>query len=422
MGQPSDNYEFAFWCSSNAKRYFKEGEKAFQEFRYFESVISYAKSLDISLKTICLFLKSGFNDKRGLSKILKDLSLKYGKYQQQLSRAAAISYRWKRECKKIRKLEGYNNPNLLISKINLYGKKESATFFLDTSEIINLLNQIESEQKNKLPRKIGILNGYVDSSDPSEIPCQWYDITDIRITEWEKRFSNLTKEGKGKYDVEKIPLTRVGNEFTVVINPFGEVYPERDAKLLSSYNIIKDYVENGGVFVNIAGYPFFWHWDVLKGKQDPSLDEKILLREHVWKGGGSPFSNRFLILLNISGSILLRDLGVITTYDTEMVSGINKVEVYQNEDDKKIAGEITSTGGQNSVHEFRALRKETPNLIPLLRANRPDFGEVYPIAAVKRKFGYFIFGGMYTTGLSELEKLVAAIDNFCDWLSKRQNE
>jgi HEPN domain-containing protein len=379
MLQPSNNYEFALWYSSKAKRYFKEGEKSFQEFRYSESVTSFAMSLDISLKAICLFLKSEFKYKKEISKILKDLSQKYKKYRLQLSRAAIISDRWKKEYEKIQKLAECSNPNLLMTETKFYGKKDSKTLLSNTLEVINLLHQIESEQKNKLPRKIGILNGYVDGSDPSEKPCQWYDITDIRIAEWEKRFSDLTKDGLGKYEVEKIPVSRVGNEFAVIINPYGEAYPERDVRLRSSFNIIKDYVENGGVFVNVAGYPFFWAWDVIKGKQETIFDEKKLLPESVRMGGDRTFSNPFLILLNISGSILLRELGIVTTYDTEIVSGINQVDVYQNEDDKKIAGEITSVGGKNRVHEFRALRKECVNLIPFLRANRTGFGEVYTI-------------------------------------------
>ena len=72
-------------------------------------------------------------------------------------------------------------------------------------------------------------------------------------------------------------------------------------------------------------------------------------------------------------------------------------------------------GGNASVQEFRALRNETRNLVPLLRGTRPDFGEVYPIAAIKYGPGHFLNCGMNLATPVEFAKSLAAADRFLDW-------
>ena len=57
------------------------------------------------------------------------------------------------------------------------------------------------------------------------------------------------------------------------------------------------------------------------------------------------------------------------------------------------------------------------NCIPFCRANRENFGEVYPIGAIRYGYGYLVVAGieMDETGF---EKVVTSIDNFCRWLKK----
>lgn len=38
----------------------------------------------------------------------------------------------------------------------------------------------------------------------------------------------------------------------MILNPFGEVYPKSSADIKPVYNIIRDYLRNGGIFVNTA--------------------------------------------------------------------------------------------------------------------------------------------------------------------------
>ena len=44
----------------------------------------------------------------------------------------------------------------------------------------------------------------------------------------------------------------------MMINPFGESYPEEDSKNELTLNRIKEYIEQGGVFVCTGGWPFYY--------------------------------------------------------------------------------------------------------------------------------------------------------------------
>ena len=57
------------------------------------------------------------------------------------------------------------------------------------------------------------------------------------------------------------------------------------------------------------------------------------------------------------------------------------------------------------MNEFRAVRSGTKNAIPLIRACRPDFEEVYLIAAIQSGYGYPIAGGMLLSGRTDYIKL-----------------
>ena len=420
IGKRLPRYELALWYSSKAKGYLGEGNRLFRGFRYPECVSTFGTSIEFALKAICAFLGADYKWKHDLSKPLTHLSIKFTNHSKQLSRAAWISSRWVGANQQTRLLASYGNQDAAVPATRFIGRKDVELIKADAEEACNLLNLVETKQKFGIPRKLGILNGYVDEQDPSEKACAKYPLTEFKIEDWEKRLSQISDSGKCKFEIDKIPISKVGNEYAVIINPFGEAYPEKDPKKRFAFNHLKNYVEDGGVLVNVAGFPFFYAWDVAKGAEEPVVDEKTLVPESVRSEGGKLYVERFKVLLNFAGSLLWREFAVSTTSDTPQHSGINPLPVYQEDDDKKIVGDIANVGAQNKVLEFRAVRKDaTKDVIPFLRAKRPDFGEVYPIAAVSRGFGYLIIGGMHTKSPSEFEKLVVAIDSFCDWLLKK---
>jgi HEPN domain-containing protein len=419
MGTRLPRYDLALWYSSKAKGYLREGNRLFQGFRYPECISAFGASIEFASKALCAFLGADYKAEHDLSKPLTYLSVKYSTCKNELSRAAWISSRWVGANQQTRLLASYGNQDAAVPATRFIGKQDVALIKVDAAEACKLLNLVETRQKFGVPRKLGILNGYVDEEDSSEKPCTQYTFSEFKIEDWEKKFSQTVDAGKPKFEVERIPLSKIGSEYAVIINPFGEVYPEKDTKGRFAFNQLMDYVEDGGVLVNVAGFPFFYAWDVLKGAEEPIVDEKTLIPEGVRAEGGTFYVERFRMLLNFTGSLAWRDLGIITTSDTPQMSGINELEVFQEEKDKEMVGDLVNIAGQNKIHEMRAVRKDlTKDAIPLLRAKRPDFGEVYPIATVRKGFGYLIVCGMHNKGIPEFERTALTVDRFCDWLCK----
>jgi HEPN domain-containing protein len=417
-------YDLALWYASKAKGHLREGNRLFQGFRYPECISAFGDSIEFTSKALCAFLGADYRPTHDLAKPLIYLAATHSVQSKEFSRAAWISSRWVGADQQTRLLASYGNQDAGVPATKFISKKDVELIKADAEEVCRLLQVVETRQKFMIPIKLGILNGYVDEQDPSEKPCSKYAYTEFKIEDWERRLSQITASGKSRFQIEQIPVSKIGNEYAIVLNPFGEIYPEKDTKKRFVFNHLKDYIENGGVLVNVAGFPFFYAWDVMKGYEEPVVDEKTLIPATIFVGprGGTPaFSvKNFALLLNFAGSLSWRELEVITTGDTPQMSGVNELDVYQDPNDKIIGGDLANVGGQSKVHEFRAIRKDaTKDAVPLLRTRRPDFGEVYPIAEISRGFGYLIVGGMHTKSSSEFEKLIAAIDNFCDWLSKR---
>jgi hypothetical protein len=97
---------------------------------------------------------------------------------------------------------------------------------------------------------MGILNGYVDNPE-KEKPCAEYAIKE-KPSFWKDYFSGLTEtnSSKPKFLVKEISVFEIDIDYAVVLNPFGETYPEHEFKGKSSYQIIKTFIEDGGLFAN----------------------------------------------------------------------------------------------------------------------------------------------------------------------------
>ncbi|QXJ27147.1 Beta-galactosidase/Glycosyltransferase [Saccharolobus shibatae B12] len=73
------------------------------------------------------------------------------------------------------------------------------------------------------------------------------------------RSRNNANENDTALDFNIIDITKENlSKFEIIINPYGGSYPEEDPINLSSLNKILEYIENGGIFVNISDVPFFW--------------------------------------------------------------------------------------------------------------------------------------------------------------------
>jgi len=72
-----------------------------------------------------------------------------------------------------------------------------------------------------------------------------------------------------KFRVRCIGVAGISNYYPVLVNPYGEAYPEENAYLKTTFGRIEDYVYNGGIFVSVGGFPFFYALDKKSGNKVP---------------------------------------------------------------------------------------------------------------------------------------------------------
>ena len=62
------------------------------------------------------------------------------------------------------------------------------------------------------------------------------------------------------------PISHIGNSaLSIILNPFGEAYPELGNAEGVAFRTIVSYIRDGGIFVNSGGQPFTYSWDVNSG-------------------------------------------------------------------------------------------------------------------------------------------------------------
>jgi hypothetical protein len=224
-----------------------------------------------------------------------------------------------------------------------------------------------------------------------------------------------------RYKTKIISCNEFSSRYAVVINPYGEVYPEEDLFDLKTFNRIIEFIKNGGIFVNVGGFAFYYGWDI-KTKREP-----IPIADVYQYYSGEIKENRIIELhprqsikgsLLTNGTLLFERLRITPTFvDHE------ECEIYQTERDKEFIGNLEDVGGTNIIEEYRCVREPVFRCQPLLRAKSEIYGEIYPLAAIPLGSGYFIIGGMNLehrneTSDSAFLKSCKAIENMVERIQK----
>jgi hypothetical protein len=241
--------------------------------------------------------------------------------------------------------------------------------------------------------------------------------TDYTPDMWVKHLSS------DKSTVEKTSDLKIKSDFAVLVNPFGELYPEEDTLNLKTFQAIKEFIRRGGVFVNTAGLAFFYMWNpktkiegltgtVLEGysgnaetkritKDSDIFSSSIVLQPIVYSDGTS-----------LIDTWLYKNFGIRTSLGEERSLDAEAVSL---------------NNGKWKVHEFRsALRCENPDchLIPIVRSEfiyQPTGKkhECYPIAAVKYGHGYLILVGLRLKSEGEISIISDTIKKIIDRLAEK---
>jgi len=217
--------------------------------------------------------------------------------------------------------------------------------------------------------KIGILNGNI-YNPLREYKCE-RGYTNVTASMW----GFALKKRKIKR-CQLITTSQISNSYSVIINPFGDIFPEQDTKLHKTFYSICEYVNNGGLFI-VTGGAFFAH-------QNPIYSSK-----HEWV-----FTKTIEGIQSVSESFLYLEFGIQTTGDKFADGKLvfrepTEIEIYQKPEDQYFTGKIDIPV---KVKRFRAAMPTTSEYIAFIR----EKGDTsFPIIAVHYGKGYLIHAGLF---------------------------
>jgi HEPN domain-containing protein len=411
--------DLAYWYVDFATNQLRLAEEVFRKVKFPETVDCAQDAIEFAIKAIFEFAGRRYPPIHDLTRTIPNLRRDFPGFAQELSRAAVASSRWLGTARNIPR---YGQQTLGVPPRTLYKKTEVRQALSDAQEVYRLLLSIVKQQKLQLPEKVALLDGYVEGPRFREQPCATRPYSNFSAAQWRQAFDAIQlPNGSQKYQVSEITASKISSQYAMIINPFGEAYPESDVELRPVFSKIKDYVWGGGVFVTAGGFAFFYAWDIKRGQAIPISETRTLVPSAitVHPQARQVVIQQFRSMLEFTGTLLWKELGALTTGDTQIHRGDFPMPVRQNRSDRNKVGNLVMVGGSSTVREFRALRDGTRNLVPLLRGTRPDFGNVYPIAAIKYGHGYFLTCGMNIASRVEFDKSVVAADRFLEWFLHR---
>ena len=410
MPRRTPRIDLAYWYVDFATSQLRKAEESFKKINFPEAIDSFQDSIEFAIKAIFEFAGISYPTDHDLTSLIPNLIAAFSGFAQEFSRAAVVSSRW---LGRARNIPRYGNQDLGVAPRTLYTKTEVRQALSNAKEIYCLLLKIVKKQKLRPPTKIALLNGFVEGPRYRETPCGTRPFSNFDGNHWKNAFEAIQlPNGTRKYNVNNITASEISNEYAMIINPFGEAYPENDVELRPIFSKIKDYVWSGGVFVSAGGFAFFYAWNVRNGQTVPISESRTLIPSAiaVHQPTGQLVVQQYRSALEFTGTLLWKELGALTTGGESF-----NMQIRQNCSDRNKVGNLRVVGGSSIVQEFRGLRDETRNIVPLLRGDRPDFGNVYPIAAIKYGYGYFLICGMNLVTNVEFEKSKVAADRFLKW-------
>jgi hypothetical protein len=235
--------------------------------------------------------------------------------------------------------------------------------------------------------KIGVLNGNI-INPIREHKCE-REWTNVTPSMWDLILrKEITKR------TELITTSEINNSYSIIINPFGDVFPEQDTKLHKTFYSICEFVKNGGIFI-VTGGAFFSHQNTIHSVK------------HEWV-----FTKTTEGLQSLKDSFLFLEFGIQTTGDQyqngqRVLQEPIEIEIYQKPVDKYYMGEMVLP---SKIKRFRASTSETSNYIPFVR-EKDD--KSYPIVAVRYGKGFLIHAGVFleSEASAEFRMIINVISN-----------
>ena len=225
--------------------------------------------------------------------------------------------------------------------------------------------------------RIGILNGNINSP-VREYKCKRSNIC-ITPSMWEHELNH--KINNKFKQIRFISTSEICYTYPILINPFGDNFPEENLKLHTTFYKMCDYVKDGGIIICTGG-SFYSH----QNPKNSTWFESVFINEVDGKQ-------------NLVNTLLFQEFGITTTGDNLSYEK-QKVNIYQSEEDKKRFGQLIDENIECSILRFRSVTRETSNYIPLVREVCDNS---FPAAIIKYGKGHLVHFGMLIVSVNSQE-------------------
>jgi hypothetical protein len=242
-----------------------------------------------------------------------------------------------------------------------------------------------------------------------------------KSVQWMLDLNNI-KHGDNEsrlFHASMTPFSHIINDiFSIIVNPFGESYPESGNAEGVSFRTITSYIRDGGIFVNSGGQPFTYSWDVNTGNSQPIISFIPVLSDiQTNYVDGIPVLQIKENLRIPSKALLLKKcFGLETEWDdpANNIVGPKETEI---EFDKLLGQDTPKT----KAKVYRPVRKLSQVIIPCPRCsdllwnnnNNISNNNIYPVFAVKFGRGYLVHTGMSLDEEREYKMLLDIITRLC---------
>lgn len=280
---------------------------------------------------------------------------------------------------------------------------------LDLEEVrglLDLLKRIHTYQMSEAPIRVGVLSGYVDGP-VEENMCSYRPYAGYRSPDgWITDLNAVSISDQRLFDPIPVHISQINTELApVVINPFGEAIPEKKNDVNVGFDAIREYVRNGGIFINVAGQPFVYGWDVTRNEEEVIIQPvRSLAGLRFVTGREQPYQIELLETFSFRplADHLRKIFGFETIWDNPPgPTGPREVAVRHRIFDRAPIETV-------QAKVFRPV-KPADNIIPLLDAETPDWGAVYPAAAIRHGRGTLVTFGLNLDGEREYRLAVEII-------------
>jgi hypothetical protein len=323
------------------------------------------------------------------------------------AKAAGILTRFPEIRRDLARYGYYEKGKVTQTPASVFTKTDTEKDLKDVEWLVNKLREIHYPQVFDLPIKVAVLSGRV-TDDASEIPCPYYPSAKFRTSQdWVKDLNDVKDQNGAKvFEASLVSVSELSSGvFPLAINPFGEAYPENGNTEGAGIKMIVQYIRDGGIFVNSAGNPFHYIWDVTAGKSKPTITPILTFPTFNLVGSED------VPVLQLKGTNALppeaqiswRVFGLAMGWD--VAGGVQGPQEVDIELDKI----LESNDPKKKANIFRPVIQLSPTTIPLIKAGSTPWGEAYPIVAAKFGRGFLIHTGMSLNNEREYKVLLEVI-------------